>query len=375
MIQRATAVALPVVLLAGVAALLLRGGADEPGPDQGRVEVLEGSVEVRGAAGPPVTVTDDATVDFGDTVRVVEGRARLELAGGATYELRHRDATGSTVVVGSPPELVAGDALVLDGFPARVRVGTATLSAQGVLRVDAGTPVATAYGGRTGVAGVGDVSELRMLRRLVLVPGAVPEPAGFDGADEWDRRYLGDAIAFGERLEALARGYTSDLPAGGGRTVEFFRAVLPALDTEREFNADLLDPGRAPGETLVGAAIAVQGRRDTFRARWAEVFAFRAAGAEWGLVALDQGVSQAPVLDAIELAISAPPPDPSPATPSAPGTTAPGAAPPTSPTTTTTAPPPAPQPPPGPSGGLLDPVADPLGELLDELLSSLLPPG
>jgi len=374
--RRATLVALPVVLVAGVLAVLLRTDGDAPGPAQARVEVVEGAVRVTVPTGATRTVTDADTVDFGDVVEVAEGSARLELADGSAYELRHRDGVGSALVVGGPPELTAGDALVIAGFPARIRVGTATLRAQGALRVDAASETAVAYAGRAGVAGVGDVSELRMLRRLVLVPGAGPEPAAFDGADEWDRRYLGKAIAFGERLEALARGYTSDLPPGGGSSVEFYRAVLPALDEEREFNTDLLDPSRPPGETLVGAAIAVQGRRGTFRDRWAEVFAFRGAGAAWGLVALDQGVSSAPLLETIELAIGIPPS--SPAATDAPSTTTTTAGPGTTtsttgPTTTTTAPPP--DGPERPPGGLLDPVVDPLDGLLDGLLDQLLPEG
>ena len=154
--------------------------------------------------------------------------------------------------------------------------------------------------------------------------------------------------------------------------------VLPALDEEREYNADLLDPARAPGETLVGAAIAVQGRRGTFRDRWAEVFAFRGAGAAWGLVALDQGVSSAPLLDTIELAIGAPT-DSAADTPPATTTTTAGTGATTTTSTTTTstsAPPPgAPPSPDPPSGGLLEPVVDPVSDLLDGLLDQLLAGG
>ena len=117
----------------------------------------------------------------------------------------------------------------------------------------------------------------------------------------------------------------------------------------------------------------VQGRRGTFRERWEAVFAFRAAGAAWGLVALDQGVSSAPVLDTIELAIgasdgthaSAPTSDVAPTRPTVPTTAAPGAPPTTGTTTTTTAPPPP------PSGGLLDPVIDPTSQVLGDLLDVL----
>jgi hypothetical protein len=369
--RTATLVALPVVLVAALVALVLHDGEPGPGPAQARVSVLDGTVAVTSPAGDDLEVDDVATVDFGDTVTVRSGSATLTFADGSTFELRHRHGTGTAVVVGTPLQVTAGDLLVSGGYPARVQVGAATVSALGALRVDADEDVAVAYEGRATVAGVGDVDELRRLRRLVLVPGASPEPVTFDGTDAWDRRYLGEAIAFGERLEALARGYTSDLPPGAGRTAEFFRSVVPELGAQREFNTDLIDPARGPGETLVGAVIAVHGRQGTFRERWSDVFAFRDAGAAWGLVALDQGVSSAPVLEAVELAIATPgaasPASTTTSTTSTTTTTSAGPVPTAPPapddgTTTTTAPAPA------PSGGLLDPVVDPVADLLSALL-------
>lgn len=371
--RAALAVAIVALLVAGAVAVGLHGDEDAPGPEQARLEV-DGAASVTAADGTTRAVVDATEViDFGDRVVMEAGTATLELAGGATYELRHRDGVGTAVDVDATPRVTAGDLLVVDGFPAQVVVDTATLSAQGALRVDADETVASAYVGRARVTGVGDVAELRGLRRLVLAAGATPEPIAYDGSDPWDRRFLGEAIAFGERLEALARGYTSDLAPGAGRSVGFFQSVIPALAEEREFGPDLLDPSRSPGETLVGAAIAVQGRRGTFRERWTEVFGFRAAGAAWGLVARDQGVSSAPVLDTIELAIGASDgaasSDPPTTDGARPGrtttTTTTGGAPPTSgtSTTTTTAPPPDP--------GLLDPTVDPAAEVLGELLDVL----
>lgn len=366
------------VLVAGVVAVLAGDDDPAPGASQGRVAV-EGTAVVTAPDGTTRSVVDDTeVVDFGDRVAMEEGSAVLELAGGATYELRHRDGVGTELEVGSPPRVTAGDVLVVEGFPAQIAVDTATLSAQGALRVDADDAVASAYAGRTRLTGVGDVAELLGLRRLVLVAGAEPEPIAFDGSDEWDRRFLGEAIAFGERLEALARGYTSDLPPGSGRSVAFFQSVLPALAEQREFGADLLDAERSPGETLVGAAVVVQGRRGTFRERWAAVFSFRAAGAAWGLVALDQGVSAAPVLDTIELAIGSSrttvpgrpatgprsQPGSATATPTSTSTTSAPETPPTTGTTTTTTTQP-------PRSGLLDPVVDPTADLLGGLLDLL----
>jgi len=384
-IRAVTAVLAPVVLLAGIVAAALHDDGTEVADGQARVLVQDGTVEVAGADGATREVTRDTTVVDGDRLRVTAGSATVRFADGATYELRHLDGVGSAMEVGSPPRLLAGDALLTEGFPAGIRVGTATLSAQGALKVDAEAELATAYEGRTRVAGAGDASELPALRRLVLVAGATPEPVEYDGADPWDRRFLGEAIAFGERLEALARGYTSDLPSDVARTADLYREVLPALAELSEFSDDLVDPARPPGETLVGAAIAVQATAGTFRERWVEVFAFRDAGAAWGLVALDQGVSSAPLLEAVELAVATPADGPAPARPADPPT--PGGSATTSPTgpprttapppTTAPAPSPDPEPPPDPEpdpspGGLLDPVLDPDAAMVQGLLDGLL---
>lgn len=358
-------------VVALVAAVLVAGactGRGRPDVDQADLRV-DGSATVTTADGDADVITDSATVDFGDVIVVDAGSATLELAGGAKYELR-AGSVATKVRVGLPPELLDGDILVVDGFPASVRLDTATVSAQGALKIQAGDDVASAYAGRASISGVGPLDEVRGLRQVVLSPTATAEPFAYDGSDGWDRRFLGEAMAFGERLEALARGYTANLAPGGGRTASFFESVLPPLNAEREFSRDLLDEDRPPGETLIGAAIAVQGRRGSFRDRWEQVFAFRDAGAAWGIVALDQGVSSAPLLDSIELAIDESPlvGDPPPSTSSTTSTTTttrPGSPPTTSTTTsttTTTVP---------PGGGPLAPVLDPVQEILDDVLGAL----
>lgn len=353
-------------LLGGLVALALVAsgctGDDGPGPDQARLEV-DGAATVTTAQGEVREETDGTTLGLGDTVVVDDGTAVLTYANGATYEL-----AGAEVVVAATPELTRGRVLVTGGYPAAVQVGTATLTAQGALAVDADEALATAYAGRTRITGLGDLGELLGLRSVTLSAVATPVPVVYDPQDDWDRRFLGDAVAFGDRLEALARGYTSNLRSATP-PASFFESVIPGLRTEREFNTDLLVPERPPGEVLVGAAIAVQGRSGTFRERWEAVFGFRDQGAAWGLVALDQGVSAAPVLDTIELAIEAPAPTTTrPTTPTVPSTstTEPGAgtssttSPTITSTTSTTAP-----------GGLLGPILDPVEDILGDLLAAL----
>lgn len=366
-------------LAALVVALLVAAACSSDGPagDEARLRV-DGSAVVTTPDGDEATVTDEATVSFDDTVTLDEGTGTLELADGSRYELRSSEVD-SRLVVGAPPELLAGAVLVADGFPAAVAVGDAKLTALGALRVDAQEELAAAYTGRTTLAGISEVDELIALRQVLLSPLAVPEPLVYDGNDAWDRRFLGDAVAFGERLEALARGYTNDLQPGEDRSARFFESVIPTLADEREFNADLLEPDRSPGETLIGAAIAVQGREDNFRDRWQEIFEFREAGAVWGLVALDQGVSSAPVLETIELALSGSPlsdePRPSSTTTTSepPTDTSTPAEPTTSTTTSTTTT--TTQPPDDDDddedGGILGPILDPEEGVVDDLLDSL----
>lgn len=366
---RATTRVLGLLVLVG-SVLASCGSDDGPGAEEARLTV-SGSATVTLADGATETATGTTTLAFGDTVVVDDGAAVVELAGGQRYELR-AEPEPSELVIGAPPTLLAGDALISDGFPAQVRHESTTVSAQGAAKLSSGIPAVTSYAGRARIDGAGSLDEVLGLRRVVLTSSAVPEPLTYDGADEWDRRFLGDAVAFGNRLEALARGYTADLGPGGGQTVSFFEAVLPALDDEREFGADLL-ADRDVGETLVGAAIVVQGRNGTFRERWDEVFSFRELGAAWGIVALDQGVSSAPLLDAVELAVASPTPtEPVDTTTTVPrsSTTSTTAAPTTTTGTTTTSTPPPPPPAP-PTTGLLDPLLDPVNDILDDLLGVL----
>lgn len=336
------------------------------GPDADEATLtVDGSATVQTDDGTE-TVTGKKTLQLGDRVTMDAGTAVLEFADGSEYELRAGEP-GTSIELAAPPVLTAGDLLVVDGFPASVVVDTATLTALGVVEVDADEPLATAFTGNVTIAGLGDLEALPGLRQVLLTPSALPEPAVYDGSDPWDRRYLGEAIAFGERLESLARGYTNDL-RGGAPGASFFEAVIPALAEEREFTRDLLDD-RPAGETLVGAAIAVQGRQDTFRTRWLEIFTFRDAGAVWGLVALDQGVSSAPVLETIEFAVAESPlsdrPRPTSSTTSTTTTTTttiPGTGPTSTTTTTTTEP---------PDDGPIPPFLDPIGDTLQDLLDGL----
>jgi hypothetical protein len=394
-----------VVVLLGAALVVVR--ADDDGPERGggRLEV-DGTAVVERAGGDEEVVTGGTDVGPGDRVRVTDGTARLAVRGG-TLELRaaHGDAEDSTVVIGEVPELEAGAVLVTTdrsmslssaGTDVHVGAGAATVSRTLGMSV-------TTYQGASRIDSASQERDVPALRAMAVPalgrPPRAALPLAYDASDPWDRRYLAGAIELGERLEALARGYTDNLAPGEGTTVAFYRSVLPGLADEPDLTSDLLEPARPAGETLVGAAITELGERGSFAERWRATFGFRDEGAAWGLVALDQGVDRTPLLGSVELALEASPlpfegspspasPDETPAPVPAPGgpaptTTALPPPPPPPPPPTTAAPPPPPPPttaapsepaevPGGSDDGTLSPALEPVVEPTNELLGGLL---
>jgi hypothetical protein len=398
--RRAAVVALALAVVAPAGC-----SDDGPGEGEARLEVDGRAVVERDGSEEAEVVDDSTTLRRGDRVEVTDGVATMAMRGGTRLELRAGlgDAAASRVEMASRPVLEAGDLLVAaSDEPAEVEAaGTVVAVTDGAAQVSRSLGMGvTAYDGAVRLDSAGQerpVAALREVRVPTLGGPRAPRPLVYDETDPWDRRFLGAAIEVGDRLEALATGYTQNLNAGEGRTPGFFRIVLPGLEDEPEFGAELIDLERPPGETLIGAAITELGRRGDFAERWASVFEFRDAGAHWGLVALDQAVSGDPLLGEIEQAIGASPlalggpPQPGPDT-TAPPSTSPTTVPPTTGTTTppsttppsttppSTAPPPTTPPLPDPLTPVLEPQVEPLTDVVDGLVSGLLgllspPPG
>ena len=78
-----------------------------------------------------------------------------------------------------------------------------------------------------------------------------PVPLSYDADDPWDRRLLGEAIEVGNELEARSKGFSAQLGATDGRTVEFLLGLLPALGDQPGVRPRALRPpppaGRVPG--------------------------------------------------------------------------------------------------------------------------------
>jgi hypothetical protein len=279
----------------------------EPGRGQARLQV-DGVVDVAKPA-ESWRRGGDGLLDAGTRVRVRQGTALLTFPGDATVELR----PDSVVRVGTSAGLLAGDALVSSPRPFTVDAETAAVRVDdGAARVGRSLAVeAAVYRGRATLSSTDRRLVVPALRQAVVAaPGLVPvrpTPLVYRGTDSWDRRFLAEWMAVGEDLEARSRGLTAQVGTTP-RPAPFFRGLLPALGRERTFTAGLVAGGPPqPGEKLVGAAVALVGQRGTFESRWASVFAFRADGAAWGLVALDQldDQSRSPLLRTLEAALAA----------------------------------------------------------------------
>lgn len=377
-----------LVAALALAALAPAGCSDDgPGEGEARLEV-DGRARVERRDGAEELIDDSTDLGPGDLVEVIEGVATMALGGGSQLELRAGlgDAGDSRVLMGDVPVLEAGDLLVSSPGSLEVEAaGTSVVVDDGAAQVSRSLVMAVAaYDAEVQLDSAGQERTVPALREMRVPnlgdPPQSPRPLAYDERDPWDRRFLGAAIDLGDRLEALADGYTDSLREGEGRTPGFFRLVLPGLDDEPEFDADLIELQRPPGETLIGAAITDLGRRGRFVQRWDSVFGFRDEGAHWGLVALDQDVSGTPLLGAIEQAISSSPLAFQDASAPEPGSSSPTTSTPSTTTTTSTPPsttppstsPPSTAPPEEPLTPSLEPVPEPVEEAVTGIVNGLL---
>ena len=313
--MKRTLVALVALVAVLATAVVGCSGGKGAGPRAAQLEV-SGRAEVAPPGGQYRPLGSGGTVRAGDRVRLDEGTAVLRL-GDAQVELR----SGSEVELrlppgsGSPrPALLAGKALVTArGAPVQMTTPDADVSVSGgSTRVehDRGSLIGV-YEGTVSVSSAGRSLPVAALHQVsVPAPGQIgaPAPLKYAESDPWDQRILGDAIDLGNQLVARSNGFTAQLAPGEGHSAGFYRRILPALEKEPAFGDSSLNASRPPGENLVGLAITVQGTRGAFADRLRSVFAFRDEGAEWGMVALDQGVSRAPVLARVDEAIGKGPP-------------------------------------------------------------------
>lgn len=299
------------ILSAGLIALGAAGCSDSPAPLTGRL-VVDGQAELIRPGEDRRTVEGTQSLKAGDRVRLRIGTAVIRLPDDRQVELREGtdvEMQFSAESKQARPLLLGGDLLVISGDrPMSIGLTAADVTVQGDARVSRGVALLVAvYQGTAQLSAAGSTLAIPALRQAAL-PATERFPARVSPlevlpTDAWDQRYLSDAIELGNQLSSRSQGFSAQLGAGEGRTVNYFRDLFPRLAAEPAFTASLLNPARAPGETLVGAAITLEGTRGTFTERWAAVFGFRDVGAAWGLVALEQDVKRVPVLAAIDGAI------------------------------------------------------------------------
>ena len=296
-----------VGILAGLAiATLLAGcGKERLQPGEARL-VVDGRARVTSAS-KAFTVRGARRLHRGDRVRVLVGTARVELSDDRSLELRRRSA----VTVQEPLQLTTGDTLAkAAGTALTVRTAmTDVVVRRGASRIVSSLAVrAGSYAGGLDIDSAGRRLHVPVLRQAVVpTAGLVPDrplPIAYEPSDAWDRRYLGDAIDLGAELANRSRGFAAQVPPAESSTAAFFRRVLPQLASEPAFEDAMVEADRSPGETLVGAAIVALSNSGPFAERWAGVFGFRDDGADWGLVARDQGVDRTPLLDEIDKVIT-----------------------------------------------------------------------
>lgn len=380
------------VLAAGlIFTAALAGCTRSSSPAAGRLTV-DGQAEVLRPGEDRRDVAGSMNLKAGDRVRVRQGSAVIRLPDNRQLELRMAsdiELIEAAKPVNVRPNIIGGDLLVIsDDRPFAVGAANAEVAVQGDARVSRGVALLVAtYEGSAQLSAGGSTLAVPALRQAALPPtGQFPTAVTaleFSTADGWDQRYLSDAMDLSSLLSGRSNAFSSQLGPNEGRSSAFFRDLFPRLAAEPGFTAGLVNPARPPGDTLVGAAITLEGTRGTFAERWASVFGFRDQNAEWGLVALDQGVSRAALLATMDGAVSrAPtqfaagppsrpptslnPPSRSGPTTVAPATTTTVARPRPGATTTTTAPPAA-------GGTTSTSIVGPIntGTPLDETLNSL----
>lgn len=397
-----------IVLVAMSVAVLLPGCRRAKVEGEGRLDpdgrVLLTRDDQQATVGRPRSLVT------GDAVEVTQGTATITLPGGDVLELRPR----TVVVLADGPDLRRGSVLVsADGAPRTVRAAGSQVDAAGRIRIDVALALrVVAYGGRAVLRSGGQSRDVPALREAsVPVIGVLrgPRAMAIDRADPWDQRFLGDSAAKELELERLASGFTDNVSAANASSVAYYRTVLPTLKGESAFRQAEVDRLGRPaldaaqqagtarfraGDVLLGAAIALQGRQGSFATRLARVTDFRALGASWSLVCLDEGVAIGDLQDVLDDAINAAPlelaapasrtgsilaPEPLPARATTTTTTRPATARATGTTSTTRAPqqqtPPPTQPQPRPPiilpvDPLLDALVDPVVKLLNDLLGT-----
>ena len=303
-------------VLAGALALVPAVRDDGPGPGEADVTV-DGSAMVGRAGGERRSITDDAVrLRPGDSLEITGGTAHFDLARDVSFEGRAGATvggrSGTTVRMARVPELVAGRLLVVAPQATRIEAAGTTVRVSqvgddtGAVRLDRRLGLSVgSYRGQVVLESAGRRGEVLPLHRAeVASPGDFGRrdlPVRYSPSDDWDRRFLGDALFVDRQLQPLLQGLAAsdaaDLTSAAG-----LRTAVPGLASVATLRP-LLAEVASGGEALVLAVVTEQGPGASFRKQWQAAAGFRDDGAEWGLVALDQRVDPSELLDGVRAAV------------------------------------------------------------------------
>jgi len=312
--KRIVFASIAAVLFAGIVAAATK--ADDTKIGEGRL-TAHGRAAITALDGARREVTGVVALHSGDTVEALDGAMTIDLPDGSTIEGRpaYRTSAATRVKIARPAELLDGDLLVV------AKNGTDVLAAGNRIRLDpsSGTPNAmrasrslavdtSVFRGSATLDSAGQMRPIPALRALDVSalgrPPMTPSPLDLDENDVWVRRFLGDAIDLNHTLDQYIASSVT-LGTANASTPTYYKTLLPSLANEPALTADLLTKTRhAPIDTIIGGAIAGLSRKGDFVKRWNDVFAFKDAGARWGLVALDQNVDSSALLREVQSALN-----------------------------------------------------------------------
>lgn len=372
-----------LALLVPLAAVLIgagcTGGEDDLG-GEAVARVTAGDMVEFASGGGWVSLEPGDEIPSGARLRTGDAEARVAFRSGDVWLAPQAAAE----IVDDRLDLLRGEALVTSGGDLWARWSEVEVKGEGVYRLTPGiAPRLGVYSGQVQVRRGAEVRTVPALRETSLSARRLPstgQPLSYRSDDPWDQALLPDEIAFDNEAERLVRGLARQYGTTP-RPAEFYGTF--AVDPQQLAGAPRAngeDWRRAPpGEALLQlfVAQAAAGGADALEEALHDVGELRAAGARWGLVATELGVTTqrlAEVVDAGQARYSAmreeraaPAPAPSPPVPpqdaptdaAIPQQATPPAAP-DDPPAAADAPPPDPEPPAGPPAGGQSPGPQPV---------------
>ena len=315
--KRIAFAAVAAVMFAGIVAAATK--SDDGNVGEGRL-TAHGRALVTQVNGARREVSGVVALHTGETVEAVVGAMTIDLPDGSTIEGRppYRTSAATRVKIARPAELLDGDLLIV------AKNGTDVLAAGNRIHLDPGSGSpnalrasrslavdASVFRGSATFDSAGQMRPIPALRALDVSalgrPPMATSPLDLDENDGWVRRFLGDAIDLEHTLDSYIQSSVTLGTANSG-TPGYYRSLVPSLANEAGLTSELLATSpHSPIDTIIGGAIAGLSHKADFATRWHDVFAFKDAGAKWGLVALDQNVEGAALLREVQSALNTAP--------------------------------------------------------------------